>query len=96
MVLLFTLVSAGCATPGQSESSSDTDQRIGARVKVELVRDPELAAAAIDVNVLDGQVTLEGFVETESSAGALPRWQHGLRMCAEWPTGSWSSEWPAP
>lgn len=64
---VIAVTTTGCAGGiGAVSDRSRDDARLAAEVKVVLVRDPELAAAAIDVTADDGTVRLSGFVETQA------------------------------
>ncbi len=67
VLVLITVLAGGCASGlGQDSDISSEDARMSSQVKVALVREPDLAAAAIDVSVSDGAVILSGFVETDA------------------------------
>lgn len=67
LALVITLAEGGCWNRlGQDADVLDENERIAAQVKVELVREPGLDAAPINIKVHDGVVTLEGFLEDES------------------------------
>lgn len=57
---------AGCATNRPVDEQLD-DAGITAAVKARLAADPEVAALNIDVDTLDGVVTLSGQVESDAA-----------------------------
>ncbi|MES1244362.1 MAG: BON domain-containing protein [Acidobacteriota bacterium] len=59
------------------------DATITAKVKANLITDPEVRALSIDVDTIDGRVTLQGKVETEgqkAEAEKLARITPGVRQ----------------
>jgi osmotically-inducible protein OsmY len=59
------------------------DATISAKVKANLIADPEVRALSIDVDTVDGRVTLQGKVATEgqkAEAGKLARITPGVRQ----------------
>lgn len=58
----------GCAnhSPSEIEQEPAADAATAARIKTALIEDPDLDAAAINVDVTAGVVQLKGFVETEA------------------------------
>jgi osmotically-inducible protein OsmY len=70
-VLALTVTVAGCGTHlGGDTEVSDRNERMAAEVKLALVQQADLNAAAIDVKALGGVVTLGGFVEHEDQRQA--------------------------
>jgi hyperosmotically inducible periplasmic protein len=57
---------AGCATNRPADEQLD-DAEITARVKAKLIADPEVAALNIDVDTVDGVVTLTGEVDSDTA-----------------------------
>lgn len=58
------------------------DMTLSTEVKIELLQDPALAAARLDVSSLNGIVTLSGAVPTQADADravAVARRVHGVR-----------------
>lgn len=66
-LLVVSLVLGGCGIrSGAASPAHQRNESLAAAVKVELVKEPRLNAGPIDVRVLNGVVTLNGFVEDES------------------------------
>lgn len=65
--LLAATLLAGCADTPINESArlENQDSPQAVRIKVLLLEAPDLAGSAIDVDMSDAGVILEGFVETE-------------------------------
>ncbi len=66
-VLLAGALLAGCADAPINESArlENQDSPQAVRIKALLLEEPNLAGSAIDVDMSDDGVILEGFVETE-------------------------------
>ena len=58
------LALSGCATPTAVQQEPPAQSRLESRVKVALVEDPELEAAAIFVEARGRRIRLSGFVDT--------------------------------
>ncbi|MYL22634.1 BON domain-containing protein [Vreelandella massiliensis] len=65
--LIVALLLIGCADTPVNESArlANQDSPQAVRIKAQLLEAPELAGAAIDVDMRNDRVILEGFVETE-------------------------------
>jgi len=64
LVFLTSLIAGGCAgTPPVGDAVQN--KVLASQVKAALIGDPQVDAAAIGVTADDGQVRLDGFVETE-------------------------------
>ncbi|NMT64811.1 BON domain-containing protein [Marinobacter orientalis] len=65
-VLVAVVLLSGCADAPVNESArlehQDSPQAV--RIKALLLEEPGLAGAAIDVDIRNGRIVLEGFVET--------------------------------
>jgi osmotically-inducible protein OsmY len=82
-VLLLALI-VGCASTSKQEGTGEyvDDSVITAKVKTELVRDPDLSAAEINVETFKGTVQLSGFVKDSgdvSKAGTVARSVKGVK-----------------
>lgn len=66
-LLLAAALLAGCADTPINESArlENQDSPKAVRIKALLFEEPDLAGSAIDVDMRNGRVILEGFVETE-------------------------------
>jgi len=66
--LLAVALVAGCADTPVNESArlENQDSPQAVRIKALLLEEPDLAGSAIDVDLRDDRVILEGFVETEN------------------------------
>ena len=67
-VMAFVVVAialAGCGSMSKElEQIPEQDAVVVAGVKAALVREPQVDAAAIRINIVDGQLVLEGYVES--------------------------------
>jgi hyperosmotically inducible protein len=63
MLLALTVVATGCATNRSATAQMD-DAGITAAVKSRLAADPDVAALNIDVDTMNGVVTLSGMVNS--------------------------------
>ncbi|CAM3888192.1 BON domain-containing protein [Vreelandella rituensis] len=80
-LLLAAALLAGCADTPINESArlENQDSPQAVRIKALLLEEPDLAGSAIDVDMRNDRVILEGFVETEDQrerAEAIAR-DHG-------------------
>ena len=76
-------VLAGCGNGlKELEQTPRQDAVVIAGVKAALVRDPQLDAAAIQVSIVDGQLVLEGYVDSpgQSEASAETARQNATGM----------------
>jgi hyperosmotically inducible periplasmic protein len=64
VALVATFVLAGCSTTVSADRQI-ADSEITASVKTRLAADPDVAAINIDVDTLEGTVTLSGRVKTD-------------------------------
>lgn len=78
LALLILLLAPGACVPARALD----DMTLSTQVKIELLQDPTLAAARLDVSALNGVVTLSGTVPTRADADravALARHVRGVR-----------------
>jgi osmotically-inducible protein OsmY len=66
-VVLVVLILMGCTAMVGRQSAGEAvdDTAITAKVKSSLIADPSVSASAIDVDTLDGMVSLNGIVTSE-------------------------------
>jgi hyperosmotically inducible periplasmic protein len=64
VALLLALILAGCALPPKIEPEPADDARLATEVKIALVEEPALDAAAIFVDAQGARVELSGFVDS--------------------------------
>ena len=64
VAFLAALIVWGCAGMPPGDDTVE-NKALASRVKAALIGDPQIDAAAIGVTADDGQVRLDGFVETE-------------------------------
>ena len=64
-VCVVAAVLAGCGTGlKELEQTPEQDAVVIAGVKAALVRDPQVDAAAIQISIVDGQLVLDGYVDS--------------------------------
>ena len=85
VAFLAALIVWGCAGMPPGDDTVE-NKALASRVKVALIRNPQIDAAAIGVTADDGQVRLDGFVETELNAGRLSARPVGLTASPRLPT----------
>ena len=54
----------GCASPSRTAGQTVDDASITAKVKSQLLADPEVAGLNVNVTTFEGQVQLSGYVES--------------------------------
>jgi len=79
---LLALALTGCAAPAAIEREPPAEAQLATRIKIALVEEPTLEAAAIFVEVEDGLVRLSGFTDSDAErerAVALTRGIPGVQ-----------------
>lgn len=67
LIFIVAVTAGGCGNRPTSDTRiSDENQKIAARIKIELVKESGLDAAPINIQVHNGVVTLDGYLEDEA------------------------------
>ena len=80
LTLVFAVL-AGCASTPKSEGTGEyvDDALITAKVKAELVQDPQVKATEVNVETFKGVVQLSGFVSSQAAASKAMEIARGVK-----------------